>query len=138
MERNRTCIKCGTEFVLKPKGKSSNICTPCKTDYQREYARKRVAESPEGYKEKYPYKENEKIARFRNLRTKLHKMHNREEWQAFFKEQLYKLETDDKEVLVWIIDRRDHGTLDANRMSMNREEYEDTRSTKQNDKSWFD
>jgi hypothetical protein len=65
-------------------------------------------------------------------------MDNREEWQKFFKQKLDDLETIDKEVLIWIYDRRDHGTLDANRMSMNREEYEDTRSTKQNDKSWFD
>ena len=60
MERNRKCIKCNADFVLKEKAKASNICTPCKTEYQRAYARKRVAETPEGYKEKYPYKESEK------------------------------------------------------------------------------
>jgi hypothetical protein len=137
MNLDRKCIKCGTEFELKPNAKSSNICTPCKTTYQRAYARKRVAESPEGYKEKYPYKEHLKIARFRKLRNQLHKMNNREEWKQFFKQKLDDLETIDKEVLIWIYDRRDHGTLDENRISRIKEDYEDTRSTKQN-KSWFD
>jgi hypothetical protein len=137
-ELNRKCIKCNAEFQLKPNAKSSNICTPCKTAYQRAYARKRVAESPDGYKEKYPYKEHLKIARFRNLRNKLHKMDNREEWQEFFKQKLDDLETIDKEVLIWIYDRRDHETTDKDRIPRDREDYEDTRSTKQNDKSWFD
>jgi PHP family Zn ribbon phosphoesterase len=138
MNLDRKCIKCQTEFQLKPKAKASNICTACKTDYQRAYARKRVAESPDGYKEKYPYKEHLKIARFRNLRNALHKMDNREEWQEFFKQKLDDLETIDKEVLIWIYDRRDHKTLDENRMSRVKEDYEDTRSIKENDKSWFD
>jgi uncharacterized protein YihD (DUF1040 family) len=138
IELNRKCLKCSEEFELKPKAKASNICGKCKASYQREYARRKVAESPDGYKEKYPYKENEKIARFRNLRTKLHKMSNREDWQAFFKQKLDDLETIDKEVLIWIYDRRDHGTMDENRIPRVREDYEDTRSTKQNDKSWFD
>ena len=137
MNRNRKCIKCGTEFELKLKAKASNICTPCKTEYQRAYARKRVAESPDGYKEKYPYKEHLKIARFRNLRNALHKMDDRKEWQEFFKQKLYDLETIDKEVLIWIYDRRDLGTLDENRMPRVTENYEDTRTSQQN-KSWFD
>lgn len=137
MERNRKCIKCSTEFQLKVNAKSSNICTPCKTAYQREYARKRVAETPEGYKEKYPYKEYEKIARFRKLRNKLHKMNSRKEWQEFFKQKLDDLEQNETAILVWIYDRRDHETLDMDRIPRDREEYKDTRTTHQN-KSWFE
>lgn len=137
INKNRKCIKCNSDFVLKENAKASNICTPCKTEYQRAYARKRVAETPEGYKEKYPYKESEKTARFRILRNKLHKMNNRKEWQEFFKQKLDDLETIDKEVLIWIYDRRDHETMDKDRLPRYREEYNDTRTTHQN-KSWFD
>jgi hypothetical protein len=137
MDRNRKCIKCNSDFVLKPKAKASNICYDCKKHYQRAYARQKVAETPDNYKEKYPYKESEKIARFRILRNKLHKMNNRTEWQEFFKQKLDDLETIDKEVLIWIYDRRDHETMDKDRIPRYREDYEDTRQTYK-DKSWFD
>lgn len=137
MDRNRKCIKCNVDFVLKENAKASNICTPCKTEYQRKYARQKVAETPDNYKEKYPYKEYEKIARFRNLRNKLHKMENRNEWQEFFRQKLDDLEQNEQEVLVWIYDRRDHETMDKDRLPRYREDYDDTRQTYK-DKSWFD
>jgi hypothetical protein len=66
-------------------------------------------------------------------------MNDRTEWQQFFKEQLYKLETDDIAVLKWIYDRRGHGEVQEMIEQPRRDvSYEDTRSTKQNDKSWFD
>ena len=142
IELNRKCLKCNEEFQLKPTDKSSNICGKCKASYQRAYARRKVAELPEDerYKEKYPYGEYKKLRRFTEIRQTLNSMHNREEWQAFFKEQLYKLETDDKAVLTWIIDRRDQESRgeERDRRPLKKTSYEDTRSTKQNDKSWFD
>ncbi len=138
MNLDRKCLKCQTDFVLKPNAKASNICTPCKTAYQREYARKRVAETPDGYKEKYPYKETEKIARFRILRNKLHKMNDRKDWIEFFKQKLDDLEKNEPDILVWIYDRRDQESKDGvDRIPRKKEEYEDTRTTHQN-KSWFD
>jgi hypothetical protein len=140
-ELNRKCLKCSEEFQLKPTDKSSNICGKCKASYQRAYARRKVAEIPEDerYKEKYPYGEYKKLRRFTEIRQKLNSMHNREEWQAFFKEQLYKLETDDKAVLTWIIDRRDQDSKGEERdRRIQKTSYEDTRTTHNNTKSWFD
>jgi len=57
-------------------------------------------------------------------------MKNREEWQAFFKEQLYKLETDDIAVLKWIYDRRDDASKKSSKpktANMTRKDYPDTR-----------
>jgi PHP family Zn ribbon phosphoesterase len=140
IELNRKCIKCSEEFELKAKEKSSNICGKCKASYQRAYARRKVAELPEDerYKDKYPYDETKKLRRFTEIRQTLDKMKQREEWKAFFKKRLDYLEENEPDILVWIYDRRDHGTMDENRISRVKENYEDTRSIKENEKSWFD
>jgi len=140
INRNRTCIKCSTEFVLKETQKVSNICTKCKGTYQREYARRKVKESPEDqYKDTYPYDANEKMKRFRRIKNELSRMRNREEWQEFFKDKLIDLEQNEPDVLIWIYDRRDEQSRkEIDRIPRKQNSYEDTRSTKNNDKSWFD
>jgi hypothetical protein len=138
MNLDRKCIKCDTEFQLKPTDKASNICTLCKNAYQKKYANKKSRVSVDGYKDTYPYREREKINRFKEIRNKLDKMKQREEWQAFFKEQLYKLETDDILVLKWIYDRRSHDIVQESIEQPRRDNsYEDTRKADEN-KSWFD
>jgi hypothetical protein len=93
----------------------------------------------EGYKDPYPYDEKEKIQRFRLVRNQLDKMKQREEWQEYFKQQLYKLETDDIAVLKWIYDRRSHDTVQETiEQPHKKESYNDTRTTHNNTKSWFD
>jgi hypothetical protein len=136
---DRKCIKCDTEFQLKPTDKASNICIACKNAYQKKYANKKSRVSVDGYKDTYPYREREKINLFKEIRNKLDKMKQREEWQAFFKEQLYKLETDDILVLKWIYDRRSHDTVQETiEQPHKKESYNDTRTTHNNTKSWFD
>jgi hypothetical protein len=139
-ERNRKCYKCELEFVLKPTEKSSNICSKCKTAYQRAYARRKVAEIPEEerYKDTYPYDSNKKMRRFTEIRQQLDKMKQREEWQTFFKEKLVDIEQNEPDILVWIYDRRDEQSRnEIDRIPRKNESYEDTRTTHQN-KSWFD
>ena len=77
MKLDRTCYKCNTDFQLQPHQKASNICTPCKNAYQKKYANKKSKVILDGYKEKYPYRENEKIQRFVKIRKQLYKMQNR-------------------------------------------------------------
>jgi len=141
MKLDRTCYKCGTEFVLKPTDKASNVCGKCKTAYQRAYARRKVAEIPEEerYKDLYPYSEGIKLRRFTELRQKLDKMSNRDEWKTYFKERLEHLEENEADLLVWIYDRRDQESRkQIDRIPRKQSSYEDTRSSKENDKSWFD
>jgi hypothetical protein len=133
---DRTCIKCGTQFQLKPKGNSSNICSPCKAKYAREYARRKIKESPEGYKELYPMNEDQKKRKFMIIQRELAAITDRNEWIEYMK---YKLDTLDPKILIWIYDRRDaESRSDSRERRIRINEYEDTRSTKQNDKSWFD
>ena len=139
-ERNRKCIKCQSEFQLKPTEKSSNICGKCKTAYQRAYARRKVAEIPEEerYKDLYPYGEGKKLRRFTELRQTLDKMSNREEWKNYFKERLDYLEENEADLLLWIYDRRDQESRkEIDRIPQKKITYEDTRTSQQN-KSWFD
>jgi PHP family Zn ribbon phosphoesterase len=141
MNLDRKCIKCQSEFQLKSTDKASNICSKCKTAYQRAYARRKVAELPEEerYKDLYPYGEGMKLRRFTQLRQTLDKMQSREEWQTYFKERLEYLEENEADLLVWIYDRRDQESRkEIDRIPRKQNSYEDTRSTKQNDKSWFD
>ena len=140
MNLDRKCYKCGTEFKLRETEKASNICTPCKTAYQRAYARRKVEETPEEdrYKDLYPYDANEKLIRFRKLKKELESINNRDEWRALLKKRLDNLEENEPDLLVWIFDRRDQETKDGiDRIPRYRETYEDTRTTHQN-KSWFD
>jgi hypothetical protein len=141
IERNRKCIKCQSEFQLKLTEKSSNICGKCKTAYQRAYARRKVAEIPEEerYKDLYPYGEGKKLRRFTEIRKTLDKMSNREEWKDYFKDRLDYLEENEKELLIWIFDRRDQESrLAIDRKPQKKNSYEDTRTTHNNTKSWFD
>jgi PHP family Zn ribbon phosphoesterase len=141
MKLDRTCYKCGTDFVLKPTQKSSNICPQCKREYQKGIENKKSKVALEGYKEPYPYDEKAKMHRFSKIRKHLDKVEKREDWQQFFKEQLYKLETDDIAVLKWIYDRRGHNETQEmieNPHKKDKESYEDTRTTHNNNKSWFD
>ena len=141
IERNRKCIKCQSEFQLKQTEKSSNICSKCKTAYQRAYARRKVAELPEEerYKEKYPYGEGKKLRRFTEIRQTLNGMQNREEWKVYFKERLDYLEENEKELLIWVFDRRDQESRnEIDRIPRKQNSYEDTRTTHNNTKSWFD
>jgi hypothetical protein len=141
MKLDRTCYKCGTDFVLKPTQKASNICPQCKREYQKGIENKKSKVALFGYKEKYPYADKDKTHRFITIRKQLDKMQKREEWQQFFKDQLYKLETDDVAVLKWIYDRRGHNETQEMIQNPHKTEeqptYEDTRTTHQN-KSWFD
>jgi PHP family Zn ribbon phosphoesterase len=140
MKLDRTCYKCGTDFKLKATEKSSNICSKCKTAYQRAYARRKVAETPEEerYKDLYPYNANEKMVRFRKIRNQLDKMKDREEWKQFFKQKLIDMEKNEADLLIWIYDRRDQETKeDKVTLPRSKSEYEDTRTIQQN-KSWFD
>ena len=138
MKLDRKCYKCDTEFQLRPTDKASNICVPCKNAYQKKYANKKSKVILDGYKEKYPYDEKQKTKRFLKVRNDLNKMKKREEWQEYFKHQLYKLETDDIAVLKWIYDRRGHNEVQETIEQPRRDvSYDDTRST-HNNKSWFD
>jgi len=139
MNLDRTCYKCGTEFKLNEGQKATNICVPCRREYQKNYESKNSKVQMDGYKDNYPYDVNEKDRRFRQIQNQLKRMNNRSEWQQFFKDQLYKLETDDIAILKWIYDRRSQEAMAEDRIARNfaRDEYEDTRETYKN-KSWFD
>ena len=135
MKLDRTCIKCGTPFQLKPTEKSSNICIVCKRLYQKKYANKKSKVALEGKKESYPIPDNERRARFVKIQKELSKIRDRNEW---IKYMVDKLENLDPKILKWIYDRRDHETLDRDRESRHKkEDYEDTRD-KYNNQSWFD
>jgi hypothetical protein len=141
MKLDRKCIKCDTEFQLKPNQKPTNICPECRREYARNHENKKSKVALEGYKDKYPYDEKAKTYRFRDIRKHLEKVKDRKEWQQFFKDQLYKLETDDIAVLKWIYDRRGHNETQEmieNPHKKENKSYEDTRTTHNNTKSWFD
>jgi hypothetical protein len=140
IELNRKCLKCNTDFVLKSTAKASNICYKCKREYQRAYARKKVEETPEEarYKDNYPIEENKRREIWKKRAKMLEKMKSREEWQTYFKERLDYMEEHEKEILIWIYDRRDNESREQERdRRITKSEYEDTRTTSQN-KSWFD
>ena len=133
---NRTCIKCSTEFKLKETDKSSNICIPCKREYQKRYENKTSKVKIYGKKELYPMNEDEKKRKFMIIQRELSKINDRKEWIEYMKD---KLDTLDPLILKWIYDRRDQESLfdERDRRNFKKDEYEDTRSTKQN-QSWFD
>ena len=136
MRLDRTCIKCEAEFQLKPTEKASNICVPCKRLYQRKYANKKSKVILEGKKEKYPIPDNERRAKFVKIQKELAKIKDRAEWVRYM---IDKLDNLDPLILKWIWDRRDHNTLDEDRNSRHtKESYDDTRTTHNNNKSWFD
>jgi len=137
--RNRKCIKCSKDFVLKENEKSSNICYKCRRDYQKAYARKIVEELPEDerYKAPYPYSDNERLKRFSDRRKLLHNMEDRNQWREFYKERLDYMEENEKEILVWIYDRRDQESKSKDALPKVKAEYENERKLNEN-KSWFD
>lgn len=133
---DRTCIKCKSEFKLKPTNKSSNICIPCRREYQKKYENKKSKVELEGKKDPYPFEDSEKRARFKQIQKDLLAIVDRKEWQEYMKD---KLDTLDPLILKWIVDRRDQESLSDDRERRIRiNQYEDTRDIKQNDKSWFD
>jgi hypothetical protein len=132
---DRKCIKCATEFKLRPTDKSSNICVPCKREYQKKYENKTSKVKLEGKKDPYPMNDDHKKRKFKIIQRELAAIDDRKEWIEYMKD---KLDTLDPKILIWIYDRRDQESLfdERNRKPVNTE-YEDTRTTHQN-KSWFD
>ena len=133
---DRTCIKCATQFQLRPTDKSSNICVPCKREYQKKYENKTSKVKLEGKKEPYPMNDDEKKRKFKIIQRELSQINDRKEWIEYMKDKLDNL---DPKILTWIYDRRDQESLfdERDRRNFKKDEYEDTRSTKQN-QSWFD
>jgi hypothetical protein len=132
---DRKCIKCQTEFQLKPTDKSSNICIPCKREYQKRYENKKSKVILEGKKENYPMNDDHKKRKFKIIQRELAAISDRKEWQEYMKDKLDNL---DPKILTWIYDRRDQESLfDERDRRIRINEYEDTRNIKQN-QSWFD
>jgi hypothetical protein len=132
---DRKCIKCQTEFQLKPTDKSSNICIPCKREYQKKYENKTSKVVLEGKKENYPMNDDHKKRKFKIIQRELAAINDRKEWQEYMKDKLDNL---DPKILTWIYDRRDQESLfDERDRRIRINEYEDTRNIKQN-QSWFD
>jgi hypothetical protein len=136
MNRNRKCIKCGTDFILELSVKSSNICIPCRREYQKKYENKHSKVSKDGKKDPYPIEDNARRRRFQVMQKELAGIKLRSEWIAYMKDKLDNL---DPAILKWIYDRRDQDSLsdDRTRRNFKKDEYEDTRD-RYNDKSWFD
>jgi hypothetical protein len=133
---DRTCIKCGTDFQLKPTNKSSNICLICKREYQKQYENRTSKVKVDGKKENYPMNEEHKKRKFKQIQRELCQIEDRAEWIAYMKN---KLDTLDPLILIWIYDRRDQESLseERERRTYIKDEYQDTRSTHKS-KSWFD
>jgi hypothetical protein len=132
---DRKCIKCSTEFKLKPTDKASNICIPCKREYQKKYENKHSKVSKEGKKENYPMNDDHKKRKFKIIQRELAAIDDRKQWQEYLKDKLDNL---DPKILKWVYDRRDQESLmDDRDRKITISEYEDTRTTSQN-KSWFD
>ena len=132
---DRKCIKCQTEFQLKPTDKSSNICIPCKREYQKKYENKTSKVVLEGKKENYPMNDDHKKRKFKIIQRELAAINDRKEWQEYMKDKLDNL---DPKILTWIYDRRDQESLfDERDRRILINEYEDTRNITQN-QSWFD
>lgn len=132
---DRKCIKCDEDFQLKPTDKSTNICYKCKLEYQNAYSKKHSKVAIECRKENYPLDEYQKKKKFRKIQDELKAIKNRKEWIAYMVDKLDNLEPS---ILKWIYDRRDADTLNEERdKKIKKEEYEDTRTTHQNE-SWFD
>lgn len=137
MNLNRTCIKCGTPFILelKPYAKTTNICLPCRREYQKKYSNKKSKVALEGKKENYPIPDNERRAKFVKIQKELAGIKVRSEWQAYLKDKLDNL---DPKIIKWIFDRRDKESNDEERSRKNKKtDYEDTRNSHEN-QSWFD
>ena len=92
MKLDRTCIKCGTPFQLKPTERSSNICIVCKRLYQKKYANKKSKVALEGKKESYPIPDNERRARFVKIQKELSKIRDRNEWIKYMVDKLDNLD----------------------------------------------
>jgi hypothetical protein len=137
MKLDRTCYKCGTDFELKPTDKASNICYPCKREYQKNIENKKSKVFLDGYKEPYPIPDNQRRKRFNKLVEELEAIDNREEWIELLK---YRLDNIEPAILKWIYDRRSQSALqeELDRKVKKEDTYEDTRTTHNNTKSWFD
>jgi len=105
----RICKHCDKEFyTIKPRYR----CNECINAAQKITEQKKRSR----YEKKLPYpyqgKNHNYKQRFYPLRTKLHKMKVRSEWQAYFKERLDEV-LNDVVLMKWINDRRDKETKEA-------------------------
>jgi hypothetical protein len=105
----RECKGCGVEFhTIKPR----YSCNQCINAKQRIIETKKRAK----YEKKLPYpyqgKNHNYKQRFDPLKSKLHKMKERQEWQAYFKVRLDEV-LNDAVLMKWINDRRDKETAEA-------------------------
>jgi hypothetical protein len=105
----RVCKECNASFhTMKPRHR----CNVCVNEAQKIVERKKRSQ----YEKKVPYPyqgpNHDYHSRFYPLRSKLHKMKVRVEWQAYFKEKLDEI-MNDKILMKWINDRRDKETAEA-------------------------
>ena len=122
----RQCKECNETFHTKKPIWRCNQCVNAKQKIAE--TRKRAK-----YEKKtpYPYQgpNHNYHQRFYPIRSKLHKMKVREEWQPFFKEKLDEILAD--EILMkWINDRRDKETAEAKKIKSRnviKKEFPDTR-----------
>lgn len=105
----RVCRHCDKEFyTIKPRYR----CNECVNAAQKIVETAKRAK----YEKKAPYphqgSNHNYKQRFYPLRSKLHKMKVRSEWQAYFKIKLDEIFAD-AVLMKWINDRRDKETLEA-------------------------
>jgi len=105
----RVCKGCGASFhTIKPRWR----CNECLNAAQKVIETRKRAKYEK--KAPYPYQgpKHDYNCRFYPLRSKLHKMKERVEWQAYFKEKLNEI-FNDAVLMKWINDRRDKETAEG-------------------------
>jgi len=104
----RICRVCDVEFYTK---KTTYICSKCQCKKVNDYRKQKLADGRLTLKAPYPYKKlnNNYKSNFDKLKSKIHKMKERHEWQAYFKERLDEV-LNDALLMTWINDRRDNET----------------------------
>jgi hypothetical protein len=105
----RKCRLCDAEFHAK---KPSWRCNQCVNAAQKLIEGKKRSKYER--KDPYPYQgpNHDYHSRFYPLRSKLHKMKVRVEWQTYFKERMDEI-LNDEVLMKWINDRRDKETAEA-------------------------
>ena len=107
----RVCRVCDVEFAAK---RPTFICNKCQCKKISEYRKQKFIDGRLVLKAPYPYQgvNHNYKARFDKLQSKLNKMKERHEWQAYFKERLNEV-LNDELLMTWINDRRDAETKRA-------------------------
>jgi len=105
----RICKECGVSFhTMKPR----YSCNACLNTKQKVIEQKKRGK----YERKVPYPyqgpNHNYHTRFYPLRSKLHKMKERQEWQEYYKTKLDEI-MNDAVLMKWINDRRDKETAEA-------------------------